>query len=207
MRPAVLGSDRYGQLRREVRLLGTLLGEVLREQGGQELFEAVERVRQATRALRRQMNPQAERELVAFLEQLAPRTAVAVARAFGLYFQLVNLAEQRQRVRRRREYLLRRTDSGTEPPVQPCSLRALVGLLREHLSAEEALRLLGCVQVELVLTAHPTEAARRTVLGILREIHERLDLLENPHTTPDAAEQALDDIREHLTVLWQTSDD
>ena len=206
MRPAVHGSDRYGQLRREVRLLGTLLGEVLREQGGQELFEAVERVRQATRALRRHMNPQAERELVAFLEQLAPPTAVAVARAFGLYFQLVNLAEQRQRVRRRREYLLRRPDSGTEPPVQPASLRALVGLLREHLSAEEALRLLGCVQVELVLTAHPTEAARRTVLGILREIHERLDLLENPHTTPDAAEQALDDIRERLTVLWQTSE-
>ena len=205
--------DRYRHLHEEVRFLGALLGEVLREQGGEELFRAVERVRHATKALRQEFDADKERELVAFLEELPTGFAVQVARAFGLYFQVTNLAEQHHRVRRRREYLqrLNRTDEEApqdRPPTpQPASLAHLMAELKGRgLSGEAALELLQALRVDLVLTAHPTEAARRTVLAILRDLYDLLERREDPRSSPVEHEVIRDRIRELLTILWQTSE-
>ena len=193
----------HRRLRDEVRFLGALLGEVLREQGGDGLFEAVERVRQTAKALRTAFDPALERELVAFLESLPTGRAVQVARAFGLYFRLTNLAEQHHRVRRRREYLLRQHRGSP----QPASLAALVAELKERgLDGQEALSLLRSLRVELVLTAHPTEAARRTVLAILHDLHDLLERRENPFTPPAEREVLRDRMKELLTLLWQSSE-
>lgn len=199
-------TDHWLPLRQEVHFLGALLGEVLREQGGSELFAAVERVRQATRALRRRRldDPPAaamrEQELVAFLAGLPGSRAVEVARAFALYFQLVNLAEQRHRVRRRRAYQSR---AGT---MQRASLGALVAELRGRgLDAVAALALVSDLAVELVLTAHPTEATRRTVLTALRELDGLLERREDPRTTPGEQAELRERMEELLTLMWQTS--
>lgn len=200
-RPAPV--DRLRRLRDEVRFLGALLGEVLREQGGDGLFEAVERVRLTTKALRTSFDPVLERELVDFLEALPDQRALEVARAFGLYFRLTNLAEQHHRVRRRREYLLRQHRDAP----QPASPAALVAELRARgLGPEEALGLLRSLRVDLVLTAHPTEAARRTVLAILHDLHELLERREDPLTPPTERDELRDRMKELLTLLWQSSE-
>src|SRR5436305_3741264 len=133
-------------LRRDVRLLGDLLGQVLVEQEGDGLLEDVERVRALSRAAR-DGGPRDElRDAVAALP-LERKTSVL--RAFALYFQLANVAEQQHRIRRLREYR-------AEGRVRRESLAAAfgdVGAVAPHVS-------LG-----LVLTAHPTEALRRAVLA------------------------------------------
>lgn len=193
--------ERQRKLREEVKFLGRLLGQVLREQGGDRFFEAVERVRLATRRLRAGYDAAAERELLGFVEELDQETALQVARAFGLYFQLVNLAEQHHRVRRKREY-----DREHRQP-QPLSLRHLASLLRSAgLGADRVLDLFGRLSVELVMTAHPTEATRRTVLAVLRAIYDALERRENPLVTPQELEEIEREIRELLVLLWQTSE-
>ncbi len=193
--------ERQRRLREEVKFLGRLLGRVLREQEGEKFFEAVERVRLATRRLRSAYEAGAESELLAFIEGMDQETALQVARAFGLYFQLVNLAEQHHRVRRKREY-----DREHRQP-QPLSLRHLAAHLRSAgLSARQVLDLFAGLSVELVMTAHPTEATRRTVLAVLRAIYDMLERRESPLLTPQEEEESEREIRELLVLLWQTSE-
>ncbi|MEW6046101.1 MAG: phosphoenolpyruvate carboxylase, partial [Bacillota bacterium] len=194
--------DRFRPLHEEVRFLGALLGEVLREQGGEELFVAVERVRLATRQLRQGFDGRVEQELTGFLSGLPTPLALQVARAFTVYFELTNLAEQHHRARRRREYQRLHPHQA-----QPASLRALALELRARgLAAGEALDLVRNLSIELVLTAHPTEAARRTVLGILRDLYALLDRRENPRTTPAEQDEIRERIKELITLRWQTSE-
>ncbi|WP_324716864.1 phosphoenolpyruvate carboxylase [Carboxydochorda subterranea] len=193
--------ERFRPLRQEVHWLGELLGEVLREQGGSRLLEAVERVRLATRRLREAWDPELDRSLTSFLAGLPDDLAVQVARAFGLYFLVTNLAEQHHRVRRRRAY---RQDHDRP---QPASLPALVAELKERgLDSAQVLELLGSLEIQLVWTAHPTEASRRTVLGILRDLYELLELRERASGDLAQQEEIRERVHELLTLLWQTSE-
>ena len=193
--------DRQRPLREEVRFLGSLLGEVLREQGGEELFRAVERVRLLAKRLRSRYDPMVEQELVAFIEGLDTATAIQVIRAFNLYFQLVNLAEQHHRVRRKRAY------AREHRVPQPKSLQDLTARFRAlGLSAEQALDLLNGLSIDLVMTAHPTEATRRTVLAILRSLYDLLERRENPLVSPPELEEIQREMKELLVILWQTSE-
>ena len=166
-------------LRDDVRTLGALVGDVLREQCGEAFFQLVERARHAAIA-------SADDELHALVKGLAANDAEMLIRAFATYFEVVNLAERIHRIRRRRDYLR----AAAEP--QEGSLKA----------AGTALRQLK--RVELVFTAHPTEATRRTMLEkeqvIGRLLVERLD----PSRTPDEERAALARIREEVTAAWQT---
>jgi phosphoenolpyruvate carboxylase len=163
-------------LRRDVRLLGDLLGRVLVEQEGEALLEDVERVRALARAAR---DGEPHEELQRAVEALPLERQTSVLRAFALYFQLANVAEQHHRVRRWREY--RR--EGTAP--------------RESLGA--ALDAIGDevpeVSLGLVLTAHPTEATRRTVLAAHLRIARLLD-------DDDPEEELLAEI----ASLWQADE-
>lgn len=194
--------ERLRPLREEVRFLGGLLGEVLREQGGEELFQAVERLRLLAKGLRRHYEESRERELVETVRSLDLPMATQVARAFGVYFQLVNVAEQHHRVRRKREY-----ERGHKLP-QPGSLDDLARSLRSryHLGAKASRDLVEGLSIELVVTAHPTEATRRTVLALLRAIYELLERRENPLLSPHEQEDIGEEIKELLTILWQTSE-
>src|SRR5919198_4572196 len=148
-RPA--GDER---LRRDVRLLGNILGTVLVEQEGPSLLDDVESIRGLARAVRRGEAPEPLREAV---RALPLDRQASVLRAFGLYFQLANMAEQHHRVRRRRDYEL-------EGRAARESLEETFALLADLPPREVAAAAAG-LSLELVLTAHPTEAARRTVLA------------------------------------------
>jgi phosphoenolpyruvate carboxylase len=185
-------------LRDDVRTLGTLVGDVIREQGGDTLFQLVERARLA--AIRwRQGDPTADRALHAIVRELPPRDAELLVRAFAAYFAVVNLAERIHRIRRRRDYLRE------QAAPQEGSLGATVArLAASGFTAEQTRELLERLRVEPVFTAHPTEATRRTLLEkeqvIGRLLVERLD----PSRTPEEERAALGRIREEVTAAWQT---
>ncbi len=193
-------------LARDVRLLGALLGQVIAEQGGREMFALVERIRRRTIALRRGGEPRLEpdverRRLGAEIAGLDLDRAAAVARAFTLYFQLVNLAEERQRIR----VLRARARTARGGVIDDSIADAVERLLPIHGAAGVEAMLRGTV-VHPVLTAHPTEARRRTLLVALRRIRRLLDALDDPLTTPDEDADLRRRLREEITILWHTGD-
>ncbi|HEY4228298.1 MAG TPA: phosphoenolpyruvate carboxylase [Candidatus Limnocylindrales bacterium] len=176
---------------REVRLLGALLGEIIVEQAGSEVFELVESTRQRAIAARRRGSD----ERVTF--DVLPIHADAlegVVRAFGLYFQLVNLAEARDRVRR-----ATRRARATGGASEGAPLRAAL----RRPSAKEAL---ARVRVSPVFTAHPTEARRRTVLVALRRIARVLERADDPRLSPAGDRDIRRQLREEIAVLWRTAE-
>jgi phosphoenolpyruvate carboxylase len=188
-------------LAREVKLLGALLGQVIIEQEGPELFELVEQLRRA--AIRgRKAGPEEtiERALHA-LDRSAPEELVAVARAFTAYFLLVNLAEEKHRVRtlRRRERASRRT------PLADGISAAILRLRRDGTGREQVRAIARQIRLMPVLTAHPTEARRRTVLVAQRRLYRLLDRFDDPRLTRAEDRELRRRLREEISVLWQTS--
>ena len=187
-------------LRRDVGMLGALVGDVIREQVGPQLFELVESVR-AQAIHRRETASEDCGALARAIEGLAPETARELVRAFSTYFQVVNLAEQVHRVRRGRAHL--RSDG----PHQSGSLADAVLRLGERgVSADEAARLFREALVEPVFTAHPTEATRRTILEKQRAIAERLLDRLDPSLTPSDERTLRARIRTEITTAWQTEE-
>jgi phosphoenolpyruvate carboxylase len=176
-------------LRRDVRLLGDTLGRVLVEQEDETLLVAVEHVRGLAREAR---GGAPLDELRAAVEELPVARQAGVLRAFALYFQLANVAEQHHRVRRRREYQ-------HEQRVPHESLAAAFALLGDAAAAEH-------VSLELVLTAHPTEAARRTVLEAHLRISRLLDELDDPLLSPPRRTEIEEALTSEITMLWQTDE-
>ena len=186
------------QLRDDVRTLGALVGDVLREQCGEEFFQLVERTRHA--AIRWRLGDEsADNELHTLVRALPPRDAATLVRAFATYFQVVNLAERIHRIRRRRDYL-----RGASDPQEGSLEAAALRLAAAGVTPPQTAALLQRLRIEPVFTAHPTEATRRTLLEkeqvIGRLLVERLD----PSLTPDEERAALGRIREEVTAAWQT---
>jgi phosphoenolpyruvate carboxylase len=182
-------------LRRDVRLLGTILGEVLAEQEGPALFAAVESVRRASRHARRSGDDGPLREALA---ELRPDQHGPVLRAFAVWFQLANLAEQHHRLRRRRQY-------ASEQRLARESLGDAFRRL-EDAGASELRDRLAHASLELVLTAHPTEATRRTLLLAQVRIGRLLHRLDAPDLPPHDRELAERRLAEEVTLLWQTDE-
>ncbi len=187
-------------LREDVRTLGALVGEVIREQGGEPLFQRVESVRRAAIA-RREGDPASEDALTGALAGAGPEEAEDLVRAFTAYFRVVNLAEKVHRIRRRRQY--RREDAGA----QPGSFADTLGRLRERgFTADRAAALFARLRVEPVFTAHPTEATRRALLEKEQRIARLLVDRFDPTRTPAEERAALARIRAEITAGWQTEE-
>ena len=182
-------------LRANVRLLGDLLGRVLVEQQGSAFLGTVERIR----VLSRRARDTGERgELDETIAGMDLATRANVLAAFGLFFQLANIAEQHHRVRRRRDY-------EREGRIAPETVEDAVSRLeRAGVAGEELGRVALDVHVELVLTAHPTEATRRTVLAAHQRIARRLRMLDDAWLTPPRRERLIDGLAAEITALWQT---
>jgi phosphoenolpyruvate carboxylase len=187
-------------LRRDVRLLGRLLGRVLEEAGGPELLADVERLRRATIALRAAdgARRQARARVVELVAGFDLDRAELLARAFTVYFQLVNLAEEQHRVRTLRE---RRHHGG---PVRE-SFEAAVTEVREAAGDDGLAGLLERLEVVPVLTAHPTEARRRAVVDALRRVAVELARLDTPRLPGDDEATATRRLLEEITGLWRTA--
>jgi phosphoenolpyruvate carboxylase len=186
----------------EVRLLGALLGQVITEQAGPELFALVERIRRRTIALRRDDDPVERARLDEELRALDLGSAEAVIEAFALYFGLVNLAEARGRVR-----ALRRRERAARDGILDDSVAdAVVGLRRLGRTDEQLDALIARLAIGPVLTAHPTEARRRTTLVALGRCAVLLARLDDTRLTPSEDREVRRRLREEITLLWRTSD-
>ncbi len=191
---------RSEKLDAEIRLLGRLLGEVIREQEGLPLYELEEEIRLGARA-RRAGEPGAEERLVERIRTLDEREARTVVRAFTVFFDLANLTEDRQRVR-----VLRERERARFPEPRSESVADVVAALRRAgLEAAEVQALLDGLILEPVLTAHPTEARRRTVRTQVRRLRECLAGMDrDDDLLPREREHQLSRIRAHLAALWQS---
>jgi len=189
-------------LAREVRLLGALLGQVIIEQAGTDTYERVERIRRRAISLRRGDDPLERDRQAADLDALDLGATEAVVSAFSLYFQLVNLAEAHGRVRT----LSRRERTARDGLLDDSVAEAVARLRRAGRTDAELDAILGRLQVSLVLTAHPTEARRRTTLVALRRCAVLLERLDDPRLTPSEDREIRRRLREEITLLWRTSD-
>jgi phosphoenolpyruvate carboxylase len=187
-------------LREDVHALGTLVGETLRDQGGEEFFRLVEGDRLAAISRREGDAADAE-ELQTRTEGRSPAAATDLTRAFSIWFQAVNTAEKAHRVRRRREYL---NDSSTSQPggIADCISR----LQRDGVTLDQAMDLIASMSIEPVFTGHPTESTRRTILRKQQHIaHDLLDRL-NPASTPAELATLWARVRLQITSIWQTEE-
>jgi phosphoenolpyruvate carboxylase len=187
-------------LRDDVHRLGELVGELVRDQGGEALFDLVEAARRASIA-KREGDAETHQELHELLSALSPRTARDFIRAFSTYFQMVNMAEKVHRIRRRRAYL---RDDQT---AQPRGFEDTLGKLRDAgVDAAAIEDVLSEISVEPVFTAHPTEATRRTLLRKQQNIARHLVEMLDPYMTPQEEQATLGRIRMEMTTGWQTEE-
>jgi phosphoenolpyruvate carboxylase len=192
-------------LRRDVRWLGGLLGSVLSELEGQKLFELEERIRKL--AILRRRGPrdtrgQAARALEQAVADLSPAQAEPVIRAFSLYFRLVNLAEQHHRIRRARAH----ASFALGAPQRGSLAAVLLAAKQAGVPAERAREAILSLEVTLTLTAHPSEATRRTLLEKLYQIAQILEQRDRCNLTDTEQEDAEKEIREEIATLWQTDE-
>jgi phosphoenolpyruvate carboxylase len=199
-RQDIMFEDKDQALRNDVRTLGTMVGDLIREQGGDELFEFVENARRRS-IRRREENEKPGEELAKLVDNLDPDLALQVIRSFSTYFQMVNTAEKVHRIRRRREYL---REVGH---YQPGGFEdTLVKLKASGMTVDELQELINTLSIEPVFTAHPTEPTRRTILRKEQNIVRYLVDLLDPTMTAQEKHACLANIRLLITTGWQTDE-
>ncbi|ADD27759.1 phosphoenolpyruvate carboxylase [Meiothermus ruber] len=190
----------FEQLKREVDVLGRALGKAIRTLSGPRIFELEEQVRELTKSLRQGYSLEARQQLLEIVRGLSLSEAENMVRAFSTYFHLVNLAEERHRVRVNRE----REKNSTPGAPRGESFLALVGALKQQgLSYDQTVDLLSRLRLHLTFTAHPTETRRRTQRHHINEIEKLLDSLYLDDLTAAADSSVLD---ARVALLWGTSE-
>ena len=186
-------------LRRDVRMLGDLLGSVIAEQAGAPALTLVEEVRQLARD-RRAGSPGAEAALASRIAGLSQSDARIVARAFSVFLDMSNLAEDRHRVR-----VLRQRESDRAPePISESIGAGISQLKREGFTAEQVQVALNRLLIELIFTAHPSEAKRRAIRAKLRRMRQYLIELDRADLLPRERKQLSQQLETELTILWQS---
>jgi phosphoenolpyruvate carboxylase len=186
-------------LDRDTQLLSRLLEETVADQGGDALRNAVVGLHQAAAQVRAG-EPAAEEKAAALAAEILDTDPLDVIRACSMELHLANLAETRERVRRRRTYL--KEDGG--PPQRESIAEAAARLAAR--SSKAAARALDDLRLDLTFTAHPTEATRWSVMQHAGDVSERLGELDDPRLGPSAKQRIVDRIRESLALWWQTAE-
>ena len=193
-------SDKDQPLIDDIRLLGRILGDVIREQEGVEAYELVEQVRKLSVAFRRDADQDADRALKKLLKSLSGDQTVSVIRAFTYFSHLANLAEDRHHIRRRAVH--ERAGDTQEGSIEVALSRLRwAGITPRTVAATLA----GCY-VSPVLTAHPTEVQRQTVLDAHKAIRRLLGQLGGEPLAPDERVEVEAELKRVVLALWQTSE-
>jgi phosphoenolpyruvate carboxylase len=183
-------------LSKDIRFLGDLLGRIIQEQQGETALELVEQVRAAAKA-RRNGDASAAKLLTETIAGLDFDKKRVLIKAFANYFQLINIAEDLQRIRTLRQ---READENVSESIDD----AIKFLKSRGLDAEEVHQLLEKICVRLVLTAHPSEAKRQEVLIKIRDIAEYMSAREDSMLLPREEKRLTEDILRRIEQLWQT---
>lgn len=188
-------------LRSRVKLFGNILGKVLLQHAGKEVFSAVEKLRKGHISLRNKNDAARRRRLDKLVATLSPESTEHVVRAFSIYFSLVNIAEEEfQHKQRRREV-------GPKGYTWNGSFYNTVsGFQKDDVSAEQLQELLNQTAYIPVFTAHPTESKRRTVMGAIRRIYVISDQLNQPSLSKIQKENIIGDLEEHIQILYKTNE-
>ncbi len=191
-------------LRARVKLLGTLLGNILREQEGDDVLSAVETLRKGYIDLRKNDNPAQRRRLGQLIESLSSENLVHIVRAFSTYFSLINLAEESYQHHQRRKQLRQRSGNDT---LWTGSFDATLRELRaQGIEPEQLQTLLNQLAYIPVITAHPTEAKRRTIMDAQRRIFESNEELSDTRLTKSEKAQLVDKLESQIQILWKTDE-
>ncbi|WP_455205714.1 phosphoenolpyruvate carboxylase [Kaarinaea lacus] len=188
-------------LRARVKLLGSLLGEVIRSQEGEAIFQAVETLRTGYIKLRKQDDPAEEERLSQLIENLSPENLAQVVRAFSAFFHLINIAEETQ------QHIVRREQSMHGEPQWEGSFEATLKELRDKEVGPQQLQvLLDRLLYTPVITAHPTEAKRRTIRDMLRLISVSNKSLDENRLSDYEYEDVLQQLKNQIQTFWKTDE-
>jgi phosphoenolpyruvate carboxylase len=186
-------------LREDIRLLGRILGDTLREQEGIDTFELVENVRRSAVRFRKTQDERDGDQLEQVLDALSPADTLSVVRAFSYFSQLSNIAEDLHHNRRRRAHL----KAGSKPQQGSLQL-ALDRAQAKNLGAETMQQFLNKALISPVLTAHPTEVQRKSILDCQLIISSILAERDRLDMTPEELEANEEALRRFVLILWQT---
>src|SRR5947199_3312202 len=186
------------RLRTDIRLLGRILGDTVRDQEGADVFDLVERIRQTSIRFHRDEDKLARQELETILDSMSTSDTVRIVRAFSYFSHLANIAEDQNNIRQMRG----RGPGGPRPSLltQTLSHAKAAGF-----SAAELRGFFRDAQVSPVLTAHPTEVRRKSTMDREMEIAALLDRRERVQMTPEEVEAADEQLRREVLTLWQTN--
>jgi phosphoenolpyruvate carboxylase len=192
------GADKDAPLKEDIRLLGRLLGDVLREQEGEAVFDVVETIRQTAVRFRRTDDAEAGKELTTLLQKLTREQTISVVRAFSYFSHLANIAEDQHHIRRRRAHLL----AGSKPQQGSVGF-ALDKLKAAGVGADTVQGFFRDALIVPVLTAHPTEVQRKSILDAEHDIARLLAERDRP-LTPKEQKANLALLQSRIATLWQT---
>ncbi|HTN94870.1 MAG TPA: phosphoenolpyruvate carboxylase [Gallionella sp.] len=186
-------------LRDDVRLLGRILGNTLREQEGEETFRLIENVRRAAVRFRKTQDDRDRVQLEQILDALSHSEALLVVRAFSYFSQLSNIAEDLHHNRRHRAHL-----KAGSPPKDGSLLLALERIEEKHIGKETLQSFLDSALISPVLTAHPTEVQRKSILDCQLIISQLLSDRDRVDMTPDELDYNEETLHRFVLILWQT---
>jgi phosphoenolpyruvate carboxylase len=197
-------------LRVDVRVLGDLLGEILRQQASPHVYETVERIREQGKALREPQEGNREpalEELYKIVEALPTEIAGEVVRAFSLFLTLANIAEQRHKVRERRtaEMNAARSSRAVEPRLDSCS-DSIAKMIDAGIDPARVHQVASSQNVEFVLTAHPTQVVRRTLLQRYNRMADSLRDGDRKDLTPFEQNAVRSQLRREISTVWHTDE-
>jgi phosphoenolpyruvate carboxylase len=197
---AVQPEDKDLPLREDIRLLGRILGDTVREQSGEAVFDIVERIRQSSVRFRRDEDVAARQDLAAMLNNLPPKEALQIIRAFSFFSHLANIAEDQHHIRRTRAHAVTASAPREGTMAHALSRACEAGIPPARLAAFFA----GAMAMP-VLTAHPTEVRRKSTIDREMEVADLLAERDRPSLT--AAELAANEaaLRRAVLTLWQTN--
>ena len=193
--------DVHKPLRQDVRLLGELLGDTLRTHAGEDLFRLVEQVRTLSKSARKSAAHDFG-ELAMVLASLPVDAAIPLARAFTHFLNLANVAEQHHRIRRRRAYLR----DAAAAPQRGSSDETFPRLLAAGVTPDALHDAVCTMQIELVLTAHPTEVSRRTLIHKYNRIAALLSERDRPDLTIPQRQEVFEALRREIVSAWETDE-
>ncbi|MES2072888.1 MAG: phosphoenolpyruvate carboxylase [Pseudomonadota bacterium] len=197
---ALLSDDDKDQsLREDIRRLGRILGDTVRNQHGDQIFELIEQVRQSSIRFQRDADLAAREELESTLDGLTNDQTTQVIRAFSYFSHLVNLAEDQHHIRRSRAHLI----AGSAPK-QGSLAHTIDALYNSGHSTQQLLDFFSTAQVNPVLTAHPTEVQRKSILNCQMVITRLLDERDRMQLTPEESAANEEALNRAVLTLWQT---